>query len=338
MSIVSSLFCAIAVVLGPPCPDVEPGPAITWEGCSPDTRLFAAEISWEALEGSPPWRESEPNPPFPAREALNLAEKEKSRLVKDSPQNGIFWYLDRVTLTPWEGRWYWKICYKVHYDRDRLYGLTLAVLMDGTLVQTREYGVRDDESPPIDWTPRRGPPPLPVKAKVYSWFDGRDFVTTISCQMLRRSPPWRPDEANPPLPPRKALALAEREKARLIRPSAGRDTVWSLEGISLVPQGDDRWYWVVEFWGSPGGALGGLPSVLNLVVLMDGTLVPPKELRHPGPHFLNRCAAPPSAENRAPGPMASTRTVRKTRFRVRQPKPLLAQPTGMNARAGLFGN
>jgi len=288
MSVALSLFCAIAVVLGPPCPDVEPGPAITWQDCSPDTRFFATEVSWEALEGSPPWREGEPNPPFPAREALKLAENEKSRLVKDSPQNGIFWYLDRVTLRPWEDHWYWEVCYKVHYDRDQLYRLTLAVLMDGTLVQPREYGVRDDESPSVYWLTRRCPPSLPREEKVYSLLDGRDFVTPISREMFRRSPPWRPNEANPPLSPRKALTLAEREKARLIRPSANRDLVWSLEGISLVPRADDRWYWVIEYWGSPGGALGGLPSILNLVVLMDGTLVPPKESRHPGVTFHER--------------------------------------------------
>jgi hypothetical protein len=275
--------------------------------------VFSTEISWEALDGSPPWRESEPNPPFPARKALKLAEKEKSRLVKDSPQHGIFWYLDKVRLRPWEDHWYWEISYKVHYDRDELYGLTLAVLLDGTLVQPREYGIRDDESPSIYWATRPGTPSLPVREKVYSSFNGRDFVTTISCEMLRRSPPWRPNEANPPLSARKALALAEREKARLLRSSADRDTLWSLEGISLVPRAGDRWYWVIEYWGRPGGALGGLPSILNVVVLMDGTVVPPKGLRHPGSRFTNGRAAPPREGNGASGSNDANETCQKKR-------------------------
>lgn len=289
MPVVYSLLSTLAVLFGTPCPDVESGPAIMWEDSSPDTRVFSTAISWEALEGSLPWRESEPNPPFPAREAMRLAEQEKFRLVSDIPRHGIFWYVDRVTLKPWyEDRWYWRISYKVHYDRDGLYGLTLVVLMDGTLVQPREYGVRDDELVSIDWRKKRYPPSLPAKEKVYSPLgNGRYFVTTISREMLQRSPPWRPNEANPPLSARKALAVAEREKARLIRPSADRDTVWSLEGISLVPRADDRWYWVIEYWGTPGGALGGSPSVLNVVVLMDGTLVQPKKTRDPWSRFIN---------------------------------------------------
>lgn len=303
MSVVYSLFCTIVVVLGAPCPRVEPSPAITWEQRSPDGRVFSTEISWEALEGSAPWRESEPNPPFAAREALTLAEKDKSRLVKDLPPHGIFWYVDRVTLKPWyEDRWYWQISYRVHYDRDRFYGLTLVVLMDGTLVQPTVYGVRDDELVSIYWRKKGNPPSMPVKEKVYSLLDdARYFVTTISSEMLRRSPPWRANEANPPLSARKALVVAEREKARLISPSADRDTVWSLQGMSLVPRADDRWYWVIEYWGAPGGALGGSPSVLNVVVLMDGTLVQPKKARDPWRRFMNSRATPPREGNAAPG-------------------------------------
>ena len=52
---------------------------------------------------------------------------------------------------------------------------------------------------------------------------------------------------------------------------------WRLVTMTLVPCGNDHWYWRMNYVSRPNsGSISGLPPFLCLVVLMDGTLVEPK--------------------------------------------------------------
>ncbi len=242
----------------------------------PDGTTLVTVIDSDVVDRCPRWRPSDENPPTPAREALALANEQKCRLAKDSPADGIFWYLDRAVLTPWGGdRWSWEVVYRVHYDEDALYRLNLVVLMDGTLVHPMVDDRADNRWWHFDKTDKRRPPPWPAQVRIYSSLPDRYVVSTVTDQMLRRSPAWRSDEPNPPLSARKALTVAEPEKARLLKPSS--EVKWSLGGLSLVPWGRDRWYWEIEYHWMVGYGQTGPPTTLRLVVLMDGTVIHPEE-------------------------------------------------------------
>jgi hypothetical protein len=51
---------------------------------------------------------------------------------------------------------------------------------------------------------------------------------------------------------------------------------WDLAAVSLIPCGNDRWYWLIEYQAIPDSGLAGRPANLSLVVLMDGSLVQPE--------------------------------------------------------------
>ena len=72
--------------------------------------------------------------------------------------------------------------------------------------------------------------------------------------------------------------LADAEKSKLVKDTPGHDGwTWHLVSMTLVPCGNDRWYWRVNYIADPNsGGLGGLPPSLCLIVLMDETLVEPK--------------------------------------------------------------
>lgn len=107
--------------------------------------------------------------------------------------------------------------------------------------------------------------------------DGSCVVTVVREGALNRSL-WLPEEENPPVSARKALALAEKEKERVLRGVRGGNTRWVLNSINLTPAGRNRWYWEVEYHGYPPGGMTGRPYVLIFVVLMDGRLVKPKKM------------------------------------------------------------
>lgn len=106
----------------------------------PDKSLVVV-VTEEALQQSPPWKDSEKNPPVAARTAIALAEKKKSKLAKDtSGHNGWKWELKAVTLVPRDDqRWFWLIDYQAVSHSGGLVGappsLRLAVLMNGTLIE-----------------------------------------------------------------------------------------------------------------------------------------------------------------------------------------------------------
>jgi len=106
---------------------------------------------------------------------------------------------------------------------------------------------------------------------------GKQYLVTVTQRALEKAPVWKDDAENPPLSARKAIRLADQLKSKL-----ADDTdkwKWDRETASLVEWVPGRWYWLVSYEGRPtdGIASGNMPRV-QLVVLMDGTVVEPKEV------------------------------------------------------------
>lgn len=113
-----------------------------------------------------------------------------------------------------------------------------------------------------------------VEMRLPSQGIGKRYEVTITRGMLEHSPAWPVAEANPPVGARKAIALAEREKSTLVKDD--NRWTWRLESATLMPFDHDRWYWVIGYTADFREKGGGLPPRVNLVVLMDGTVVRPK--------------------------------------------------------------
>jgi hypothetical protein len=104
--------------------------------------------------------------------------------------------------------------------------------------------------------------------------DGKQYRTHISREQLEAEPSWSPEDANPPLTARKAVASASKVLSRLL----GNPEEWKLSLICLrSPGNDDKWIYVVRF--------AGLPKVrwtesndlqfITLAVLMNGEVLEP---------------------------------------------------------------
>jgi len=111
-----------------------------------------------------------------------------------------------------------------------------------------------------------------------SYVFGKVYTVTITEEALKKSPAWKSDE-NPPLSAKKAINLAAAMKDTLVKDSD--DHAWGLESASLKPF-LDKWYWQISYEtrvmarGIGGSGSSGPPTLLHLVVLMDGTVVKPE--------------------------------------------------------------
>jgi hypothetical protein len=102
-----------------------------------------------------------------------------------------------------------------------------------------------------------------------------NYTVTISSDALAKSPSWKDNEENPPLSARKAIKLANAVKKSLVKD--WDDYKWVLVTADLTPDGDEKWYWLINCEAHPQvGASSGVPFCLKLVVLMDGTVVEPQ--------------------------------------------------------------
>jgi hypothetical protein len=100
-------------------------------------KQYVVEVSREALEKSPAWKDDDENPPLSARRAIRLANAMKGSLVKDS--DDYKWQFETAALTSDSGKWYWVIRYEAHFQRGVSSGprafLRIVVLMDGTVIK-----------------------------------------------------------------------------------------------------------------------------------------------------------------------------------------------------------
>jgi hypothetical protein len=105
------------------------------------TNAYNFEVSSTMIEKTPVWRESDDQPPLPAREALRVARRCLANLVTDAAH----WRLDDVGLSPlieYEGHWIYLVkFYPPIPPSGVLQGLvqpmTIPVLMSGVAVQPK---------------------------------------------------------------------------------------------------------------------------------------------------------------------------------------------------------
>lgn len=117
---------------------------------------------------------------------------------------------------------------------------------------------------------------------VYSEFFDEFYLSLVTDELLQDAPIWRSDNDHPPLPPRKAISAAKQAVDKVFNPEKHANWKMELEEVALRPLGDDRWVWVVRYEGRPKvGGMTGIPPYLDLVVLMDGRVVPLQKKERP---------------------------------------------------------
>jgi hypothetical protein len=120
------------------------------------------------------------------------------------------------------------------------------------------------------------PPGESDVVELISQVSGKTYITRVSDVAIRKTPRWDDDSDSPPVPPRKALKLAEKMKKSLVdNPDELR-----LMQLTLTPHAGG-WFWLVVYSAPPDLLRRAepdeppeLPS-LDLVVLMDGTVIEP---------------------------------------------------------------
>lgn len=102
---------------------------------------------------------------------------------------------------------------------------------------------------------------------------GKRYDFTVTHAQLQITPDWLENAPNPPLSPRKALALARTDLAAFL-PDAAR---WIHPKITLQEVGASRkWIYIVEFEGPlPLNTTDGPVDSMRVLVLMNGTAVRP---------------------------------------------------------------
>jgi hypothetical protein len=105
--------------------------------------------------------------------------------------------------------------------------------------------------------------------------DADRLCAVVSDEQLLKSPAWKNDAPNPPFSAKAAIRLATDLKQKLVKDS--KTYTWRFESAKLCrDQYADRWYWTIQFEtrfrpGAPPDAI----NELDLVVLMDGTVIQP---------------------------------------------------------------
>jgi hypothetical protein len=104
------------------------------------TNQYSFEVSWAVFDKTPIWRESDDQPPLPARKALRLARACLSKLFTDAGH----WRLDAVSLSPMpehDGHWIYLVRFYPPLPPNGMNGfvepMTIPVLMSGVAVEPK---------------------------------------------------------------------------------------------------------------------------------------------------------------------------------------------------------
>ena len=118
-----------------------------------------------------------------------------------------------------------------------------------------------------------------VAASFSGYARGERWEFKITRTMLAAAPAWEETELSPPLPPRRAIAIAASQLAELL-PDSSR---WRFNSVSLHQiGGGNRLVYVVEYGGPPPRPVGGMTMErMPIIVLMSGATVVP--VRSPWP-------------------------------------------------------
>ena len=104
------------------------------------------------------------------------------------------------------------------------------------------------------------------------------YESVVTSRMLDAAPTWKPENANPPVAARAAIRAAD----DMIRNAIAVDSELRLvlKEVSLTHLEDDKWVWIVHYEGrtTNGGGSTGIQPFVELVVLMDGKAIKPKQV------------------------------------------------------------
>jgi hypothetical protein len=106
------------------------------------TNQYSFEVSLPVIDKTPIWRESDDQPPLPARKSLRCARAELSKLFLDASR----WRLDSVGLSPileHEGHWVYLVRFYPPappgggVEQGIIQYMTIPVLMSGVAVEPK---------------------------------------------------------------------------------------------------------------------------------------------------------------------------------------------------------
>lgn len=122
-------------------------------------------------------------------------------------------------------------------------------------------------------------PPSPSGENIRSRLFGKDWISTITDDALRRSPSWDTNSENPPVSAKKAMKLSREVAERIAKDDKALEG-WEcqLDGATLRKSADGKhWFWNVRYiWTDRLAANGnGVPPHANIIVLMDGKAIEP---------------------------------------------------------------
>jgi len=104
----------------------------------------------------------------------------------------------------------------------------------------------------------------------------KQYICKITGSHLAKSPKWSDDAENPPLAAKKAIDLATKMKDSLVKD--GKQYKWELDSLELRQTPFSRWLWVAKYQARFQGMSTGIPHELDIVVMMDGTVIKPEVL------------------------------------------------------------
>ncbi len=106
-------------------------------------RTYEYELNEDVLSRAPTWFRNTEDPPLSADDAINLADMQRKRLIREGrlePENVRFeWRLGHAALVPFDaenGQWYWVVLFYAYMDQTgprQEFGSI--ILMDGTVLE-----------------------------------------------------------------------------------------------------------------------------------------------------------------------------------------------------------
>jgi len=113
----------------------------------------------------------------------------------------------------------------------------------------------------------------PVIAQWFSYVARERFDFTVRQDDAEGLPPWNELIEDPPLPPRRAILLAQSQLEKLVSDA----DKWTFAGLRLQPlKVKDAWVYVIDFHGPlPPGVIDGSSPLMSIVVLMNGSAIQP---------------------------------------------------------------
>ena len=123
----------------------------------------------------------------------------------------------------------------------------------------------------------------------YDFRQGKRYKFDVYQKDLTLAPPWKTEEAFPPLSPRRAEMSARGQLKELVT----EPDRWSRGAIALHQlSGGDRWIYVVHFSGfQPPGVIDGAVPQMRIVVLMDGNVIKPTVTPHGKGNTPDHCTS-----------------------------------------------